>query len=221
MTVAWSYSVLDSFETCPRRHYLIKVAKKVTEQQNEQMLHGNRVHRALEHRLKERLPLDRHMEHYEPFAQRVERSAVGGRLLTEQKLAINENFQACTYFAKDVWVRVITDFTILKGRHGFIGDWKTGNPNPESAQLRLSAAVTFAHNREIETITNSFIWLKTGTVTKETFKRSDVAEIWQGFMPRIRRLEIAFEKNEWPARPSGLCKKHCPVGKANCEHCGS
>ena len=38
----------------------------------------------------------------------------------------------------------------------------------------------------------------------------------QGFIPRIRRMERAYEQDTWPAKPSGLCAGWCPV--KTCPH---
>lgn len=217
-SVTWSYSALTAFETCPRRYYLTKVAKVVTEPQTEATLWGNSVHKALEHRLTRRTPLPTGMEHWEPLVESV--LSKGGKVEAEQKMALTAQFRPTTFFAKDVWVRGITDFTIVKNDKCFIGDWKTGKPTPESAQLKLTAAMTFAHKPYVNTITNAFVWLKTNEVTAETFTRDDIASIWQEFAPRVQRLEIAMEEKKFPPRPSGLCRKWCPVGKTNCEYCG-
>lgn len=216
--VAWSYSVLNAFETCAYRYKKVNVDKEFREAESEQMRHGNRVHKALELRIKDRSPLPNDLAHYEPFAAKLEVRAQGGLIEAEQKMAVNASFYPTKYFAPDVWCRGITDVTIVKGAKAFIGDWKTGAPNPESAQLRLTAAMTFAHKPWVETITNSFIWLKTGGVTTETFHRADASKIWAEFMPRVQRLELAFQENKWPKKPSGLCKKHCPV--RDCEFHG-
>lgn len=220
--VAWSFSVLNSFETCAWRHYQVSVLKEVSEQQSEQMLHGNRVHKALELRVKNKTPLPQDMRHYEPLVQRLERSAVGGRIEAEQKMALDDKFQPVTYFSKmpPVWVRGITDVSIFKGNKAFVGDYKTGAPKPDSAQLRLTAAMTFAHHKHIDTIFNTFLWLKTDTTTNETFHRADVPEIWREFFPRVQRLEIAFAENKWPKKPSGLCREYCPVPRSKCEYRG-
>lgn len=218
--VAWSYSSLTAFETCPKRYYLTKVSKQVQEPQTEATLWGNKVHKALELRLTHNKPLPETMAGFEPLAQTVVERAKGGKIGAEQKMALTANFRPTTWFAKDVWVRGITDFTVEKGDKMFIGDWKTGKPTPESAQLKLTAAMTFAHKPYINTIINSFVWLKSGGTTNAVFTRDDVPEIWQEFMPRVQRLEHAMAENKFPARPSGLCAKWCPVGKALCDHCG-
>lgn len=222
--VAWSYSVLNSFETCAYRHFKTKVEKTVTEQQGEELLYGNRVHKALEHRVKSKQPLPGSMGQWEPMVQRLELSAVGGRIVAEQQLALDQNYRATGWFGKGAtapWVRGITDLTIYKGEKAAVFDYKTGKRDPVNAQLRLTAAMTFAINPHIKLIHNAFLWLKTNEIDSEVFTRADVPAIWQEFMPRVRRLEIAHEAGVWPKKPSGLCKNHCPVPKAMCEYRGA
>ena len=217
---AWSYSALNAFETCPRRYYLTKVSKEVSEPQTEATLWGNRVHKALELRITTQQPLPSSMAEFEDTAATVVKRAEGGKIGAEQRMALTKSFKPTTFFAKDAWVRGITDFTIEKGSNLFIGDWKTGKPKPESAQLRLTAAITFAHKPHVKQITNAFVWLKTGTLTVERFTREDVPTIWQEFMPRVQRVEHALKDNKFPPKPSGLCRAWCPVGRSLCEHCG-
>lgn len=222
--VAWSYSVLDSFETCPWRHYLTKVAKTVREPQSPQMAEGNRVHKALELRVTERKPLVDADAKYEPLIARLIHAAEsrGGQILAEQKLCLDENYQTTGYFSKTAWVRGQTDVTILAGNKAWVGDYKTGNPKHNSTQLRLTAAMTFATFPQVERIANTFIWLKTGeTSPPEVFERKQAHEIWREFLPRVARLENAHATNNWPKKPSGLCRQWCPVGRHNCEHCGA
>lgn len=217
---AWSYSALDSFETCPRRHYLTKVSKEVVEQQTEQMKDGLRVHKALELRLTKNVPLPVEMQSYEVVASTIANRAKGGVFDAEQKLCLSADYRPVSFFDKAAWVRGIIDFTIVKGDKVFIGDYKTGVPKPNSAQLRLTAAMVMHCKPWVQKAVNSFVWLKTGGCTTETITRADVPVIWQEFAPRVQRFQIAHDENKFPPRPSGLCRKYCPVGKAKCEHCG-
>lgn len=218
---AWSYSALDSFETCPRRHYLTKVSKIVQEQQGPALVWGNEVHKALEHRLQGR-PLGERFAQFEPYAQKVITAAQGGKLEVETELCLNKNFRPTTYFGKDAWVRAKSDVLVLKGDKAFNGDWKTGKPKPNSDQLKLSAAMVFAVKPTVNTVINTFIWLGSeAPPTTEVFRRDEVAAIWQDFMPRVQRMEEAYVGNKYPPRPSGLCRQYCPVGRQHCEHCGS
>lgn len=214
--VAWSYSALTAFETCGRRYNLTKILKQVKEPQTKETLWGNRVHKSLEHRITDRLPLPEGMQEFEPIVAKI--IAKGGVIRAEQKLALNRNLVPVEYFAPDVWVRGVTDVTVVKGTNMFNGDWKTGKPKKNSAQLRLSAALVMAHKPFIEKSVNAFIWLKTGTVDPEIVMRADIPTIWQEFMPRVQRLEIAVSENKFPPKPSGLCKNYCPC--TTCEFHG-
>lgn len=222
MAIAWSYSKLNAFETCARRFYLTTVTKQVYEPQTAATLWGNQVHKALELRVGKGQALPDTMKQFEPVAASIAaKRDTGAKIEVEQKLALNGKLQPTTWFGKDVWVRGITDVTITKGDTAVVLDYKTGKPTPDSAQLRLTAAMTFAHKPYVNTVVNSFLWLKTGDKpTTEIIKRDQLHEIWQEFAPRVRRMEIAHEEEKFPPKPSGLCRKWCPVGKALCEHCG-
>lgn len=233
---AWSYSALGSFENCPRQHNEVKIAKNFAEVQGPEMLWGNRVHKALENRIKGvGGPLSAEMP-YEPIIQAIMKMAEGGMIEAEQRGALTRNYQPTTFFGKDVWVRIITDFTIVKKNNAFVGDWKTGKPTPASAQLKLCAASTFHHISYVDRVTTAFVWLKVlselmaagksveeamndpRVITSETYHRSDLPDIWQEFAPRVTRMERAIEQGNFPPRPSGLCRAHCPV--TSCEHNG-
>jgi hypothetical protein len=216
--VAWSYSALDAFETCPFRYFKTKVEKSIVEPQTEATLWGNKVHKALELRVRDGTPLPPGMENYEKLAAKIADKAKGRTLGVEQKLALTKDFKETTFFAKDVWLRSILDLSIETGTRAFIGDWKTGKKNPNSEQLQLSAAVFFATRPWIDEITNTFLWLQVGEVTTEKFHRDDAPAIWQNFIPRVQRLEEAVATGTFPKRPSGLCRAWCPVH--TCPHNG-
>lgn len=221
--VAWSFSVLDSFETCAWRHYLTKVSKEVKEPTSQEMDWGRQVHKALENRVKTGTPLPGNMAQWEPIGAKFYASAwkPGSTFECERQMALDAKFQPTSWFGKQVWVRSITDITIIRGRKAVVADYKTGKPKPESAQLKLTAAVTFHHHPEVEVIDNTFVWLKEGKISPpERFTRDDIPAIWQEFMPRVQRLEQALAENKWPKKPSGLCNNYCPVPHAKCEFRG-
>lgn len=162
------------------------------------------------------LPED--MAQFEPIAARIAEKARDCRIGCEQKLALNKDLEQRKWFDKDVWVRGIIDVILEKGSSAFVGDYKTGKKLPDSAQLRLTAAMVFQTRPWVKNITNTFLWLKTGETTTEKFTREDIPAIWQEFAPRVRRMEQAHEENVWPKRSSGLCREWCPVH--HCEHNG-
>lgn len=197
---------------------MTQVAKTVSDPPNEQASWGLTIHRAFEDRLKSKKPFNDELKEYEPIASTLERKAAGGVLEAEQKLALDANFKPVSWFAKDTWVRGIIDVSIVKKDVAFVGDLKTGKPTPDSAQLKLTAAMMLHHKPWLTKVVNTFIWLKTGNTTTEVITRDDIPTVWQEFSPRVQRLDIAHAENKFPPRPSGLCRKHCPC--KGCEHNG-
>lgn len=215
--IAWSHSALNSFENCPRRYHLLK-ERKVVEKQSEQMLWGNQVHKALELRVSEKKVLPDYLMKYDSLIRKFETTP--GRLYAEQKMAINADFAATTWMAKDVWCRAILDLHLDQGGKCIVVDWKTGKPKPDSDQLKLTAAMIFHQKPAVTKVKTSFVWLAHNKVDNETFTRDQLPQIWSEFMPRVERMAQAFAENKWPAKPSGLCRNYCPVPKSMCEFSG-
>jgi hypothetical protein len=223
--IAWSHSVLESFETCPWRHNLTKVTKEVVDPPGTEMHRGRAVHKSMENRVKNHTPLPPELKKHEPLVKRLETLAVGGKIEAETQMALDQNYRTTTWFSKQTWVRAVTDVSVFKGTKAFVGDWKTGKRKEASSQLKLSAAVLFSVHPWLEEIRNSFIWLDEPNpamrLTPLTYHREELPAMWREFLPRVARLEAAHANNQWPKRPSGLCKRHCPVPRAKCEHSGA
>jgi hypothetical protein len=96
-------------------------------------------------------------------------------------------------------------------------DWKTGKVKNDTQQLQLSSAILMHTHDDIQKVTSGYIWLAANKITDEKFKRDDLPAIWQEFLPRVARMERAFEQDEWKKHPSGLCRGWCPV--KSCAHC--
>lgn len=213
----WSYSSLTQFETCPRRFYLTKVSKEVVEPPMDASDHGIVVHAALEHRIKEQKPLPDTLAHLEPLTKKID--AAPGVKHAELKLAIDKAFKPVDFFSPTVWARAIIDAVVVDEERGqaVTLDWKTGKRKPGSAQLMMSAALLMHTVESVDKVKTGFVWLRERKVDREDFGRDQIPAIWQEFMPRVRRLEIAHERDNWPPKPSGLCNGWCPVGRAHCE----
>jgi hypothetical protein len=198
---AWTYSRLESFATCPRQFYHKSVLKDVADPPTVHTEWGKEVHEALEHAVRDGKPLPSGMQQWQKIADKF-RTAPGDKLPSPWGSA---------------WTRGIADGVILNGKKALTFDWKTGKRKPTD-QLSLYAAYIFAHYSEIETVITSFVWLKEGKLDNDKFERKNLGAIWDNLMPRIIRLEKAYEKDNWPAKPSGLCKAWCPV--LSCEFNG-
>lgn len=216
--IAWSHSRLKTFKECPKQFYHLNVPKRghpdrVEFVQSKAMLDGNEVDNALTARIASGTALPEKFAPYEGMAQAV--LAAPGAKLTQAKFALDQSFRSVGYSDWDnAWVRVIYDVAVVNPEHLFVGDWKNGQIWPDEAQLRLFATVGFHIFPEVQTIHTSYIWLKHGITSDETYQRRDLPDLWQTFLPDVERLQVSSRTNHWPATPSKRGCKRCPVGAA-------
>ena len=208
---AWSYTALTGFENCPHRHWRTKAAKDIPDPPGDAATFGKRVHSALENRVKDKTPLPESMKHYEPYCKRFE--GVPGQVIVEHQIALNKQLKPTSWFAKDAWCRGVIDVGVVSGKKALMGDWKTGKRKPDSEQMMLFAGLGFIAYPQVKVIDTTFIWLPDKKVDRETFKREDAADIWGTFLPRVKRMEMAYNDgpDAHPKKPSGLCNGWCPV----------
>lgn len=218
LTQAWSFTALTAFETCPLRFYLTKVAKVVVEPSGPALEHGREVHRAFEDRAAKGIPFPPQMEKYEPYVAKIQ--SLGGDIIVERKISLDRNLKETQWFAKDVWVRGAIDIGSLRGSTAVFLDWKTGKRKPDSDQLKLFALLGFSVFPEVERIKTGFVWLDEDKFDHNAFTRDQIPALWGEFLPRLSRLAHAYAEDSWLPKPSGLCRKWCPVGKKHCSHCG-
>jgi hypothetical protein len=217
----WSYSSLDRFETCPRQFHEVKVLKSVVEPESEQQLWGKEVHSAFEQYIngggKPKVQLPDKMKHWQSLADQL-LAMKGAAIYTEVQVALNGDFQPCEWDDEACWTRGVIDVLVLGKTSAIVLDWKTGKRKP-TEQLKLYAAYVFALYPNIEEVHTALVWLQEKRVDKDMIERREVSFIWQGFVERAARLRSAYERESWPERPSGLCKRWCPVTK--CEYNGN
>ncbi len=207
--VAWSYSRLTNFEQCPKKYWHLTVAKDIKEAESEPMRYGKEVHKAIEQRISEGTKFPLHLTHLEklvaPFA------SAKGTILVEQQLALNDSLQPTGWFDDDVFCRATLDYAAINGDRALLIDWKTGRISDDFTQQKLVAAVFFVFHPEVETAELAYGWLKSKQFTRDTLRREDVKHVWSGMLRRVKKFQHAYRNDEFPARPSGLCKRHCPV----------
>jgi CRISPR/Cas system-associated exonuclease Cas4 (RecB family) len=214
----WSPTSLSDFETCPRRFYITRVSKQVREPQTAQLAEGNKQHKALENALKGTEGLPHAYKHYQPIIDRLR--AAPGIKQAERDFALTSSFKPTGYWDKDAWVRGKVDVTIVLPTSAVVIDYKTGKVKESEDQAKLYAGVAFAENPACQEVRTAYIWLAHDKVSPRTFTREDLPGIWQEFTGRVKRMEHAASSNDFPPRPSGLCREWCPVGRSLCEHCG-
>jgi len=206
---AWSFSALQGFELCPKKHYSENIAKDVRQKENPTQQYGITSHKEFEKRLLKGTPLPLDLRHHEKFLKRIYDRP--GQAYPEQKLALTKNFELTGFFDSDVWVRTIIDYAKVEGNKALVLDHKFGKQKEGTDQLDLMAAVLFAAMPELEYIVAAYYWAKTKEFVSVIYTRADIAEIWNNFMPRVDALEDAIKMTNFPPTKGFLCKNYCPV----------
>jgi hypothetical protein len=215
---SWSYSKLKNFETCPKRHYNVDVAKTYAEDEESGALaEGNAVHKVLDTAIGKGVPLPQGREYLQKWVDRM-RAPGAEKIMTEQKFAITEGLAPTEYFGPEAWYRGQADVIRLNGPVALAVDWKTGKILEDGVQLALMAQCIFSHYQQVQKIRTVFVWLKEDADTRLDITRSDMVRIWADVLPRVARLKAAYDANEFVPRPGYLCRKYCPV--VACPHHG-
>lgn len=213
---AWSFSALSAFETCPRQFQEMRLLKRWPDPPGEAQQFGVLVHEYAENRIKKGTPLPSFLNHIEPVIRSLEFSK--GELQSEYKYALNSQFKPVEFFARDAWVRAVGDVVKVHEDRALALDWKSGKFREGDDQLKLQSSVMFAVYPHVQKIGVMYVWIKDKKTTSRTFERADVPAIWQEFLPRVKRMELARDNDDYPPKPSGLCRKWCAV--ASCEFHG-
>jgi len=198
----------------------VRVQRDVVEPPLEQSEWGKRVHEALERRVRDGAPLPPALDYLEPVVSPILK--LQGQMLVEHQMAVTEGFEPTGWDDENAWCRGIVDVGCVLdgGKNAVLLDWKTGRRKPDSDQLMLFAGLAFAHFPGLEKVKTGFVWLKDGAIDAATYTRADVQKIWMRFVPRVVRLQRAFEAGEFQPKPSGLCKQYCAVPRKLCGYSG-
>lgn len=216
----WSYSRLKNYETCPKRYFNIDVEKRFKEDESEELMAGNNLHKVMAEAISGKKPLPPGYTSMQKWVDRVTSggNAPGAQVLVEQQLAITKDFGPTKWFGDDVWFRGVLDAVKIIGKVAAVMDWKTGKIVEDGIQLALFAQCLFSHRPEVQAIRTEFVWTKYDAVTRADFTRADMVSVWAGVLPRVRTLENAHKTMEFPPKTSGLCKRFCVV--TSCPHHG-
>jgi CRISPR/Cas system-associated exonuclease Cas4 (RecB family) len=207
---AWSFSKLNNYEICPKKHYHYDIAKDISEAPTPYRDEGDKLHAYFEARLKHGTALPLGYVQHEGLLASV--AASPGKFYYEQKLAISATFRPVGYMGKNAWLRVVIDCVKINGTYAVILDWKTGKPKEDLTQLRLSAAVLFAHQPNLLThIRSALVYVNYDKIVRDEARRENLPALWAEILPRVKKFQRAHETQEFPPVPNSLCKKYCAV----------
>ena len=218
--IPWSYSSLGNFENCAYQYYEVRIAKTTPRKVYSEADEGVKKHAAIEAYLKKEQGLD------DISLRKLVDKTLSAYPNTdyykyEHKLAITKDRNPCDWDAPECYHRGILDVLYVDPDSPTAGifDWKNGTVNEYSEQLKSNSIMVFAHYPHVNTVHTEYVWMKFGKTTPGKNFRDFSDAAWDKFVVRVNRMERALENNNWPKRPSGLCKKHCPVH--TCEHNGN
>jgi hypothetical protein len=215
----WSFSRIKAFDTCPKQFYHVSVLKQFPFVETEAMRYGTDLHKAAEEFIRDGTPVPDRFGFLRPALEVL--AAMPGEKLCERKLGLNDKLEACDFFAPDVWFRGIVDLAIIDGDRAYIVDYKSGRSSryAEKGQLELMALTMFQHFPQLKEVKAGLLFVIANDFVKAKYTRVKRRELWQKWLSEYGRMEAAFDSGTWNPKPSGLCKRHCPV--VECPHNGS
>jgi hypothetical protein len=160
--------------------------------------------------------LNAEVAQYEPLCASVESLAKQGTLHIEKELVLTENLVPTGWWDSDAWLRSKLDVLVVIDATAVVMDWKTGKRNADQFQMQMFAAQVFKHFPDVQQVKTSLVWLKTMEMDTEVYNRADINTVWAEIMKRIQRIHSSVEHDNWPAKPSGLCR-FCPC-RHDCDY---
>ena len=207
---------MDTFMTCPRKYWAEKVAKVVPFVESPQMAYGKKVHKHFEDRLLEGIKLPMDLTHHEPVMARL--ADAPGEGFPEQQLALDRDFRPCGWYDKNCHIRGIIDYVKVNGHTAIILDHKTGKRKDGFDQVDLMFAILSVFMPEIKTAKAGYYWTQGQKIDVKEYHREDVPAIWADYMPKVNKMQEAFNKDTWECQPNGLCRSWC--GYKECQYSG-
>lgn len=222
MSIApWSFSKAKAFDTCPKQFYHVNILKEYPFEETEATRYGTEFHKACEDYIGTDTPLPKKFGFIEPTLNALNNKR--GVKVCEKKLGLTEDLEPCDFFDKKVWFRGIADLIIVDVLAGaaWVVDYKTGRSSKyaDKGQLELMALSVFKHYPEVTKIKAGLLFVVAKSLIKETYEIDSESILWKKWLTKYANMKIAFDKDVWNPRPSGLCKRHCPV--LECPHNGS
>lgn len=217
MALAHSYSSIKDFEGCARRYHEVRILKKFKSTDTEATLYGTAVHKAFEDYIRDKTPIPKIYEQFQPFVEPLANAA--GDIRCEERMAIRNDFTPCAFFDSSVWMRGVPDYLAInrEKRIARIVDYKTGKSSryADKTQLELMAAMVMLHHPEVDTVKGVLLFVVISDVIKAEFTRAELPTILSKWAGRADAIEKAVDVGAWNPRSSALCK-FCPV--TSCEY---
>ena len=80
------------------------------------------------------------------------------------------------------------------------------------------ALALFKHFPFVEKVRAGLLFVVCEDFIKDTYTNDQEDILWAKWVSNIESMEAAYRTEVWNPKPSGLCKRHCPV--VECPHNG-
>ena len=226
--LAWSWSRLNDFETCPKMFwgkYIQKCFPK-PDFAAEHFVKGRAVHKALEDYMKNGvvIPYPIIKDEYKfyvdlkfllPLLNKMHEAPTK---LVEEKLCFDMRMNKVGWWDKNAWVRVIMDLIVVVDDFALIIDYKTGKVKQYSDQLKLCAGTAFEIFPQVNRVLSAYLWTEHPhqKPTYAEYTRADNDDIWHSFGGRAELIQMANESGNWPAKKNLFCK-WCDALPSQCD----
>jgi len=226
--IAWSWTRLNDFETCPRMFQGKYITKDFPKPDFDQLhfIKGRAIHKAIEDFLKEGVEIPFpivsgvnvfhvKLDFLKPLFDKL--AHVDTRLV-EENICFAFDLSKRSWFAKDAWCRVIFDCLVIVGDFALIIDWKSGKVKRHSDQLKLFAAAAMTLFPKVNRVMTAYVWCEhpTASPTFSEYTRADQDALWLEFGDRAELIQMASESGNWPAKKNNFCK-FCDALPSQCE----
>ncbi|HEX8838186.1 MAG TPA: PD-(D/E)XK nuclease family protein [Candidatus Acidoferrum sp.] len=195
-----SASSLQMIKRCPHQwaeHYL---RKRVPYYESPEAKYGNRVHTALEVRLRDGTKLPADIEQHEKFVQPLVRYKPD----VELKLGCNAAGQPVGFFDKGVYLRGKLDVVVHQDDQSCLFDWKTGKTYEDPFELRVHALLLRINRPQIKRIVGHYVWLKSGQLGRQ-HDLSGTAITWADIKMLHEKAQRMETEQNFPKVANVLC----------------
>jgi hypothetical protein len=215
----WSYSALKKYENCPRQYSEIVVRRNYKDEFTSPTgATGDRFHKSAESYIMYGGELDNEFKALEPVLNVIR--GMNGTKYPEWKAGVAPDGAPLGWNDPRRWFQGVADLVVIGDSPvARLADYKTGQSKyADTDQLELMSLLIFAHFPQIKLVKGQLIFVLEGRMIPRVVDVKDKDRIWQKYREKDAKRVASFNSDNWPARSSGLCKKHCAV--LSCEHNG-
>jgi CRISPR/Cas system-associated exonuclease Cas4 (RecB family) len=220
----WSYSSLDTYETCPFR-YKLKYIERMPEPPPDPKKpaakdRGNMIHKQLELYVNGSRPdVPPECEDFHNQLITLRQLYAVGKVEVEQNWFFDSNWGVFPQW-KDAWCQVKADVFVNDGDSAVVIDHKTGkkfgNEVKHTQQTNVYSLAAFFRYPDLHTVKTEIWYHDVNDILPVTYRRDQAMR----FLPRLeKRVEAMLHDTMYRPRPNVVNCKYCPYGRNGTGHC--